>query len=95
LSQFGERRDDGTRITLSLATDERRRQTERVLWLLGWKLSQRDSSVTVEPGDQPEDGQRQERENDLVHGRLAQPHRHDDVQEGAVDFDDARAQFVD
>ena len=59
MSTLGERNDDGTRITLSLATDERRRATDRVLHLLGWKLSQKDSSVTVEPGDQPEDGLRQ------------------------------------
>ena len=59
LATLGERGEDGTRITLSLATDERRRQTERILRLLGWKLGQRDSSVTVEPGDQPEDGLRQ------------------------------------
>ncbi len=59
LAPLGERSDDGTRITLSLATDEQRRQSERILRLLGWKLGQRDSSVTVEPGDQPEDGPRQ------------------------------------
>jgi len=56
LAGLGERRDDGTLITLSLATDESRKHTERVLRLLGWKLGQRDSSTTVEPGDQPEDG---------------------------------------
>ena len=59
MAQLGERSEDGTRITLSLATDERRRETERILRLLGWKLGQKDSSVTVEPGDQPEDGPRQ------------------------------------
>ena len=59
LSTLGERNEDGTRITLSLATDEQRKATDRVLRLLGWKLSQKDSSVTVEPGDQPEDGLRQ------------------------------------
>jgi Ca-activated chloride channel family protein len=59
MAPLGERGDDGTRITLSLATDERRRQSERILRLLGWKLGQRDSSVTVEPGDQPEDSLRQ------------------------------------
>ena len=59
MSQLGERSEDGTRITLSVATDDRRRQTERVLRLLGWKLGQKDSAVTVEPGDQPEDGLRQ------------------------------------
>lgn len=59
MGQLGERRDDGTRITLSLATDEQRRQTEGVLRLLGWKLSQHDSSVAVEPGDEPNDGLRQ------------------------------------
>jgi Ca-activated chloride channel family protein len=59
MASLGERSDSGTRITLSLATDDRRRQTERVLRLLGWKLGQRDSAATVEPGDQPEDGLRQ------------------------------------
>ncbi len=59
LAPLGERHDDGTLITLSLATDDQRRQSERILRLLGWKLGQRDSSVTVEPGDQPEDGLRQ------------------------------------
>ncbi len=59
LSQLGERSDDGTKITLSLATDDRRRQTERVLRLLGWKLGQKDAAVTVEPGDQAEDSLRQ------------------------------------
>ena len=59
MSPLGERSEDGTRITLSLATAEQRLQTERVLRLMGWKLGQKDSSVTVEPGDQPEDGLRQ------------------------------------
>jgi len=59
MSQLGERGDDGTRITLSLATDDRRKETERILRLLGWKLGQKDTGVTVEPGDQPEDGLRQ------------------------------------
>jgi len=59
MSTLGERNDDGTKITLSLATGEQRRTTDRVLRLMGWKLSQKDSSVTVEPGDQPEDGLRQ------------------------------------
>src|SRR5579872_3854941 len=59
LSQLGERSEEGTRITLTLATDDKRRETERVLRLLGWKLGQKDSAMTVEPGDQPEDGLRQ------------------------------------
>jgi len=59
MSQLGERGDDGTRITLSLATDDRRKETEHILRLLGWKLGQKDTGVTVEPGDQPEDGLRQ------------------------------------
>jgi len=59
MGSLGERNDEGTRITLSLATVERRKQAEPILRLLGWKLGQRDSSVTVEPGDQPEDGARQ------------------------------------
>ena len=59
MAQLGERGDDGTKITLSLATDDRRKETERVLRLLGWKLGQKESAVTVEPGDQPEDGPHQ------------------------------------
>ncbi len=59
LMPLGERREDSTVFKLSLATDERRRQTESILRLLGWKLGQRDSAVTVEPGDQAEDGVRQ------------------------------------
>ncbi len=59
LSQLGERREDGTSLTLSLSTEERRKQSERVLRLLGWKLGQRDSRITVEPGDQADDGLRQ------------------------------------
>ena len=59
LATLGERRDDGTLLTLSLSTDEQRKQTEHILRLLGWKLGQRDSHVTVEPGDQADDGLRQ------------------------------------
>ena len=59
MSALGERREDSTLFTLSLAAGERRKTTERILRLLGWKLGQRDSSVTVEPGDQPEDSLRQ------------------------------------
>jgi Ca-activated chloride channel family protein len=59
MAQLGERGEDGTKITLSLATDDRRKETERILRLLGWKLGQKGSAVTVEPGDQPEDGPRQ------------------------------------
>src|SRR5581483_7592660 len=59
LSQLGERREEGTLLRLSLSTDERRRKAERILRLLGWKLGQRDSHVTVEPGEQADDGLRQ------------------------------------
>jgi VWFA-related protein len=59
MASLGERVNGGTRITLSLANDERRKQSERILRLLGWKLGQRDSAVTVEPGEQPDDGLRQ------------------------------------
>ncbi len=59
LTPLGERHEDSTVFKLSLATDERRRQTENILRLMGWKLGQRDSAVTVEPGDQAEDGLRQ------------------------------------
>ena len=59
MTPLGEHNEDGTRITLSLATDEQSKQSERILRLMGWKLGRRDSGVTVEPGDQPDAGLRQ------------------------------------
>lgn len=58
LSQLGERRDGDTLIRLSLSSEELGK-TGRVLRSLGWKVTQTDSSISVEPGDQPEDGLRQ------------------------------------
>ena len=43
-------------ITLSLAGDEQRKNTERILNLIGWRLT---LEGEVEPGDQPADGFRQ------------------------------------
>jgi Ca-activated chloride channel homolog len=55
LGHSGERKDDKTVITLSLAGEEPRKSAARILNLLGWRLT--DSGV--EPGDQPADGLRQ------------------------------------
>ncbi len=52
LGHLGERRDDKTVITLSLSGEEQRKNTERILNLLGWKFS----GAVIEPGDQPADG---------------------------------------
>ena len=61
LTALGERRDSGTAITLSLATDAGRKRTEQVLEILGWNLTRRkDGSFTAEPGNQPADGLRQQ-----------------------------------
>ncbi len=59
LLPLGERRGDSTRITLSLVAEAQRKQAERILKLLGWKLVEKNSSYKVEPGDQPADGLRQ------------------------------------
>jgi Ca-activated chloride channel homolog len=59
LLPLGERKGDTTTITLSLATDNQRKTTERALPLLGWKLVSKDAAFTVEPGNQPADGPRQ------------------------------------
>ncbi len=59
LLPIGERNGDSTKITLSLATEAQRKNSERVLELLGWKLISKDGSFLVQPGDQPADGPRQ------------------------------------
>jgi len=56
LGHSGERKEDRTVITLSLAGDEPRKNTERILNLIGWRLT---LEGKVEPGDQPADGFRQ------------------------------------
>src|SRR5579871_4741931 len=56
LENLGERRGDSTLITLSTATEPQRAATERILPLLGWRLIQKGSSFTVEPGDRAADG---------------------------------------
>jgi len=60
LLPLGERRGNSSTITMSLATEAQRKQTERILTLLGWKLVPKKDSFTVEPGDQPADGLRQQ-----------------------------------
>ncbi len=56
LGHSGERGEDKTVITLSLAGEEQRKNTERILNLMGWRLT---LAGAVEPGDQPADGFRQ------------------------------------
>jgi len=56
LGRSGQRRDDKTVVTLSLAGEADRLSTAHLLNLLGWKLS---ASNKIEPGDQPSDGFRQ------------------------------------
>lgn len=60
LLPLGERHGDSTAISMSLAAEPERKQTERVLKLLGWKLVDKGGSFKVEPGDQPYDGLRQQ-----------------------------------
>lgn len=59
LARAGERRGDRTVITLSLAGVEQRKETERILSLLGWKIVTEEGSTRIEIGDHPEDGLRQ------------------------------------
>jgi Ca-activated chloride channel family protein len=56
---FGEKKDDTTVITLSLATDGQRKIAEQVLPLLGWRMLSKEGSFAVEPGGLPIDGLRQ------------------------------------
>ncbi len=60
LLPLGQRDGDITKFTLSLATDPQRKMAERVLALLGWKMVSKDGVYSVEPGDQPADGPRQQ-----------------------------------
>ncbi len=59
LSRMGTQRDDVLVVTMSLATDAERKKAEKILSLLGWKLSSREGSYAIEPGDQPQDVLRQ------------------------------------
>jgi hypothetical protein len=59
LLALGERRGESTGVSISLAADADRKQAERVLKLLGWKLVEKNGGFKVEPGDQPADGLRQ------------------------------------
>jgi VWFA-related protein len=56
LTEVGEAQGDRIAVHLSLADAESTRKTERVLGLLGWRLS---ADHQIEPGDQPADGPRQ------------------------------------
>ena len=56
LARLGERRDETTVITLALGSDAHRKDSERILALLGWKLAGTDS---LEPGDRAADSVRQ------------------------------------
>ncbi len=59
LVQAGERKDDKSVFSLSLATPEKRLQAEKFLPLLGWKLSQEGGAARVELGSHVEEGTRQ------------------------------------
>jgi len=59
LVQAGDRKENKTVISLSLATPEKRAQTERILPLLGWKLSPEGGGFRVELGNQIKEGSRQ------------------------------------
>jgi len=59
LSRLGERRGDSTVVTLSLATDAQRKNAERILPLLGWRMVQSDGPASIELGDRDVDGFRQ------------------------------------
>src|SRR5207247_9398650 len=52
--ELGERRGDRTVITLSAARASRA-QTERVLKMLGWTLSEQNGTLRLEPGHRPQD----------------------------------------
>jgi len=60
LSALGERTEGRTEVTVSVATDDQRKQAEKIVSLLGWRLvKQKEGGYTVEPGTQPIDAQRQ------------------------------------
>jgi VWFA-related protein len=59
LVQAGERKENRTVISLSLATPEKRAQTGRILPLLGWKLTAEAGAIQVELGGNVKDGGRQ------------------------------------
>jgi Ca-activated chloride channel homolog len=60
LEQLGERSPGHTLVQLAMDTDTHRHTTtERILHLLGWKLTSSGSTVSAEPGDQAIDGIRQ------------------------------------
>jgi tetratricopeptide (TPR) repeat protein len=59
LEQTGEKRDDKTVIVLSLSAEAKRRDTERILPLIGWRLAGNEEAAGLEPGDRPSDGPRQ------------------------------------
>ena len=60
LADLTERREGRSVITLSLADPVARRQTEKILSLLGWRVVQQNGATAVEPGDQAYDGPRQQ-----------------------------------
>jgi len=59
LEQLGERGSGHTLVRLAVDTDEHRRLTERILNLLGWKLTSSGNTFSAEPGNQAIDGIRQ------------------------------------
>jgi VWFA-related protein len=59
LAQAGTRKADQITIALSLSGTAQRKETERILGLLGWKATVDHGTTTVEPGDLASDGLRQ------------------------------------
>jgi Ca-activated chloride channel family protein len=59
LEQLGERNSGHILVRLAVDTDEHRRLTERILGLLGWKLTSSGDTYSAEPGGQAIDGLRQ------------------------------------
>lgn len=59
LEKLGTREPNRVVIRLAVDTEEHRRQTDRVLALLGWKLALKGEGVTMELGDTTIDGLRQ------------------------------------
>ena len=55
MTRLGEQHDDLTVVTISLATEAERRKAEKILPLLGWKISSKQGDYSVEPGDSPTD----------------------------------------
>ena len=58
LAALAEPRDGRATITVSLAAGANAERSERILKLLGWRITRRSGTVRVEPGEEPADGPR-------------------------------------